>query len=530
MILLLILLIPLRDIGAQTVQDVLVKAGEPYEVQTPDYPELLKWGEEITLAWNLKVENNAKIKFVCLDVRMVQVQPWDNDCKSVYFSVVDGDKEVKRCGSSVQDFLYTSSGSQLTVKVVTTEEGSALLKCVAISLADPKPEEIIELHPNGRAKKFRIDGTKYLDRLWVFNSPEGTRMSFQCYVGIRPRKPTCGWNAVTFNNGEVDEEVCDYRDFVWFSKGNHAKLRIQLDNYGSGRLECLVQAVTGPHANEAENAVSEEVASLEHGVTPGRRKPSCDCGRANKGVARIVNGNETRINEFPWMVHLFVDHYTTLGPMSTSCGASIITARHVLTAAHCVFKFELAKPENVVMVLGKHDSNKPTGKEVKIHAERIFIKEKLSLGTVVWYTHDIAVIFTKERINFSPIIGPVCIEPNVYPTINRNLIIMGWGNTEDNSASSYLRKGKSRVVDPIVCGADDWDICTTSIPSSFCNGDSGGPLVRIDPETNRYVQKSVVSRGSSCFGGIQISTYVAYFYDWIQDIIKETDPSVQTCH
>ncbi|KAK9499734.1 hypothetical protein O3M35_002724 [Rhynocoris fuscipes] len=528
MILLLILLIPLRDIGAQTVHDVLVKAGEPYDVETPDYPELMKWGEEITVAWNLKVENNAKIKLICFDIRMIQMQPWDNDCKSVYFSVVDGDKEDKRCGSSVRDYMYKSSGSQLTVKVVTTKEGTAQLKCVAISLADPKPEEIVELHPNGRAKKFKIDGSPNLDRLWVFNSPEGTRMSFQCYVHIRPQKPSCGWSAVTFNNGEVDEEVCDFRDFVWFSKENHAKLRIQIDKYGSGLLECLVQAVTGPHPNEYDNAVSEEVDSSEHGVTPGSRKPSCDCGRANKGVARITYGNETRVNEFPWMVHLHVGHDTRVGHITTSCGASIITARHVLTAAHCVFVSEIAKPENIVMVLGEHDSSKPTGKEVKVGAERVFVREKFLQEGL--YSHDIAVILTKERINFSPIIGPVCIEPYEYPIINKALIIMGWGLTEEGSSSSYLRKGKSRVIDPIICGASAWDVCTTNVPNSFCSGDSGGPLVRLNPETNRYVQKSLVSRGNSCFGGTQISTYVAYFYDWIQDIIKETDPSVQTCY
>ncbi|KAK9499733.1 hypothetical protein O3M35_002724 [Rhynocoris fuscipes] len=306
------------------------------------------------------------------------------------------------------------------------------------------------------------------------------------------------------------------------------KLRIQLDNYGSGRMECLVQAVTGPHPNEYDNVVSEEVDSSEHGVTPGRRKPSCDCGRANKGVARIINGNETRVNEFPWMVHLHVGHDTPVGHMTMSCGASIITARHVLTAAHCVFSSEIAKPENTEMVFGEHDSSKPTGKEVRLRAEKIFVRDKFLKEGLA--NHDIAVILTKERINFNPIIGPVCIEPYEYPIINKNLILMGWGLTEEGTTSTYLRKGKGRVIDPILCGASDWDVCTTNAPNSFCHGDSGGPLVRLNPETNRYVQKSLVSRGNSCFGGTQISTYVAYFYDWIQDIIKETDPSVQTCY
>nr|AQM58331.1 venom s1 protease 28 [Pristhesancus plagipennis] len=530
MILLLIILVSIQYIAAQTVQDVLLQPGQSYEIHTPNYPDILDWGNSITLEWNIKVDNDAKIKLVCPDIRMVQRPPWSSDCPSVYFSIIDGDKEKKYCSDGIRDLIYKSDGSNLKVKMVTTKDGSGLAKCIAISLGEPKPEEIIELHPNGRAREFKIEGKNpNLDHLWVFNSPEGTRMSFQCTISLDHQEPICGWNAVTFNNGEVDEEVCEFRDFLWFSKANHAKLRIQLDSSGNGRMDCIVQAVTGPHRDEYENAVSEEVDSSEHGVTPGHKKTSCECGWANKGVARIIYGNETRVNEFPWMVHLYVNHIKDDGFMGTTCGASIITARHVLTAAHCVvIDSVLAKPENIRMELAKHDAKKPTGKEIIIGAEQVFVREIYMKEGL--YSHDIALIFTKERINFSPVMGPVCLQPNTYPPINRQLIIMGWGKTEDGSFSSYLRKGKSRVIDPLLCGAQNWEVCTTNVPNSFCSGDSGGPLVILNPETNRYSQMSLVSRGSSCFGGTQVSTYVAFFYDWLQEKIKETDPSVQTCY
>ncbi|KAK9499740.1 hypothetical protein O3M35_002726 [Rhynocoris fuscipes] len=530
MMLLIILLVSIKYITAQTVHDVQLKPGKSYEIITPKYPDIMDWGKDITVEWNINAENDAKIKLVCPDIRMVQLQPWGSDCPSVYFSIIDGDKETQKCGSGIRDFIYKSNGSNLKVKLVATKEGNGLAKCTAISMGEPEPKEIIVMHPNRRARRFKIEGNSpNLDNLWVFNSPEGTRMSFKCSIALDNQKPICGWNAVTFNNGETDEEVCEYRDFLWFSKANHAKLRIQLDSAGNGRMDCIVQAVTGPHADEYENAVSEEVDSSEHGVTPGRKKTSCDCGRANKGVARIIYGNETRPNEFPWMVHMYVNHITKDGTTGTTCGASIITERHVLTAAHCVvWEGVLAKAENIRMELAKHDADKPTGKEVMIGGEQVFVREIYMREGL--YSHDIALIFTKERINFSPVIGRVCIEPNMYPTINRQLILMGWGKTEDGTFSKYLRRGKSRVMDPILCGAQDWEVCTTNVPNSFCSGDSGGPLVRLNPETNRYSQFSLVSRGSSCFGGTQISTYVAFFYDWLQEKIKETDPSVQMCH
>lgn len=53
-----------------------------------------------------------------------------------------------------------------------------------------------------------------------------------------------------------------------------------------------------------------------------------ECGIANH-KHRIVGGNVTQVNEFPWVVAL-----TRYGRLY--CGGALITDKHVLTAAHCV--------------------------------------------------------------------------------------------------------------------------------------------------------------------------------------------------
>lgn len=53
----------------------------------------------------------------------------------------------------------------------------------------------------------------------------------------------------------------------------------------------------------------------------------CDCGEANTSN-RIVGGEETERHEYPWQVGLFVG-------ANHLCGGTIISSRHVLTAAHC---------------------------------------------------------------------------------------------------------------------------------------------------------------------------------------------------
>ena len=53
---------------------------------------------------------------------------------------------------------------------------------------------------------------------------------------------------------------------------------------------------------------------------------TCTCGKANTSN-RIVGGVDTEKHEYPWQVGL------NLG--GALCGGTIISSRHVLTAAHC---------------------------------------------------------------------------------------------------------------------------------------------------------------------------------------------------
>ena len=60
----------------------------------------------------------------------------------------------------------------------------------------------------------------------------------------------------------------------------------------------------------------------------------CQCGVTNAPTKqitdRIINGQEALPNEFPWQVAL-----VRAGGHSPICGGSVISDRHVLTAAHC---------------------------------------------------------------------------------------------------------------------------------------------------------------------------------------------------
>ena len=60
------------------------------------------------------------------------------------------------------------------------------------------------------------------------------------------------------------------------------------------------------------------------------------CGEHNE--IRVKNGEVTSLGEFPWMALLA---YDTKPKVTYKCGGSLVTSKHVLTAAHCVVNLDV---------------------------------------------------------------------------------------------------------------------------------------------------------------------------------------------
>ncbi|XP_063602474.1 trypsin 3A1-like [Penaeus indicus] len=208
------------------------------------------------------------------------------------------------------------------------------------------------------------------------------------------------------------------------------------------------------------------------------------------------------------------------------CGGALITAKHILTAAHCV---ALSRPE--VIRLGERDFTQTTESQAFDYTvQRVVIHPQYNL---LFNYFDIAVIELRNEVRFSALVQPYCLPASTLMLDGRTCTVSGWGSRPNEFASTLLTSLEVDVKSQEECNAlyaEAGSVFTTSYPQGLdatllcagggtgqdvCRGDSGGPLVL--GEDGRETDVGVVSAGLGCgdprFPGIY--TRVDAFLDWL---------------
>ena len=83
-------------------------------------------------------------------------------------------------------------------------------------------------------------------------------------------------------------------------------------------------------------------------------------------LTKIIDGTETAINEYPWIVSLQLANYHF-------CGGSLISENWVLTAAHCVDFPSEKFIERLTLIIGDHDltTNSDTSRRILRHVKKV---------------------------------------------------------------------------------------------------------------------------------------------------------------
>nr|XP_018907781.1 PREDICTED: venom serine protease Bi-VSP-like [Bemisia tabaci]XP_018907782.1 PREDICTED: venom serine protease Bi-VSP-like [Bemisia tabaci] len=291
------------------------------------------------------------------------------------------------------------------------------------------------------------------------------------------------------------------------------------------------KTTSGPNKSQNLTRINERMKLL----------PS-DCGKREVSPLqrKVVGGEPAVLGEYPWIVALgFRNQFIADAVPKWSCAGTLITDRHVVTAAHCA-----RNGRNMIMFVARVgelnlDENVQDGASPEdIPIKKVIVHPSYDRGLIVSsYANDIAMAVLERSVSFSRNVGPICL-----PVLqeNRNRLfegqlsqIAGWGSKEFRGpATLELLRAQLPVVSTAQCKTayaeersaviDERVICAGIDTGAIdtCQGDSGGPLMTELNDTFNLI--GVVSFGIGCGKANTPGVYTrtTAFLDWILDVIE----------
>ena len=228
----------------------------------------------------------------------------------------------------------------------------------------------------------------------------------------------------------------------------------------------------------------------------------------------IVGGRDATPGKWPWQASLQVYSYH-------NCGASLISSRWLVTAAHCVG----SSPSAYSVILGAHDiKTQAQGAPKRYSASRIVIHPDWRYSSSQAFPNDIALIYTSTTVDTtSQYVRTVSLPyQNQDFSGNYNCWITGWGRITGGGASpNNLQELQVDVWSASQCGNQvnnygNWHVCIRKPGGGACNGDSGGPLVCFTGSQWKLVGAASFVYGSCLTSYPSVYANVPYFRDWIR--------------
>ncbi|GHE01165.1 S1 family peptidase [Streptomyces alanosinicus] len=186
----------------------------------------------------------------------------------------------------------------------------------------------------------------------------------------------------------------------------------------------------------------------------------------------IVGGTTTTSAEYPFVVQI------TDASGNQFCGGTLVAAKKVVTAAHCMAGESTG---NVRVVGGRTYLNGTDGTVSQV--SKIWVNPDYTDAT---NGDDVAVLTLSTAMPYTPVSFVSSSQTGVYAA-GTQARILGWGTTSENgSSSNQLRTSTVPVVADTSCktsyGSDfvQSDMVCAGLTTGgvdTCQGDSGGPLL-----------------------------------------------------
>lgn len=226
---------------------------------------------------------------------------------------------------------------------------------------------------------------------------------------------------------------------------------------------------------------------------------------------RIIGGEEVRHGDHPYQASILVQFSYGTG----LCGASLIHARTLLTAAHCI-----TGSTSTIVILGAHNrvTIEPQQQRQTVHLTGYRVHARYNPQ---FLNNDIATLVPPTEWTTSTFIQSIRLPSDHLTETFAGFrgTSTGWGRTiNDGVMSDVMRRAVSNIITNAVCSqyygfttANAGVICAETSESNqgICQGDNGGALTVNEPQFGGLVQVGVASFVG--FSGICVNGVPALF-------------------
>jgi len=235
-------------------------------------------------------------------------------------------------------------------------------------------------------------------------------------------------------------------------------------------------------------------------------------------VVRVGGGSTIERGEWPFIAALF-----RKGTGEYFCGGTLISLKHVITAAHCVqqkYHDKPLEPSDVLVHLGRYNISKKSevGSTISNVAE-ITIHPEWDPFTNN-YDADIAVLQLETLQETSDFIKVVCWPDQDKIKVDEGIVV-GWGFSENTNFSRAEDIAKQATLTPVsnefcflhrrhfTILSSNRTFCAGGDGVSPCSGDSGGGFF-IKSGSNWFLRGIVSSSLVDTNGKCDVSNYAVF--------------------